>query len=329
MKTSHFSRGNTKYISIDFFHESSWLKRQSVLIVKKKGSTAGKQQGRLEIRCTPSALNFPARQGGTAAFTGLLLLLITVTDASSRETTKEGLAGGLRCNLSPDLYYKTPTPAPACVTITVDFNTDSWGKSLAGGLYVKREWAVLGLTLSTSGGVGSLPRQFNMANPHGNDDYGDYDLGSPNERCSPPGPGKGEGGEPDGAGPNCEPLGNVLIVQEPNNKPLIPDDNGKGGIISFNFSKPGGQYVQEIGLLDVDEPTQVAIVYEGVGGLLTKDIIDVPEAGDNSVQMLQINKANVKLINVMFKMSGAVMFIKFCPMEFHQRLLLEHHPLLH
>lgn len=55
----------------------------------------------------------------------------------------------------------------------------------------------------------------------------DPDLGAPNMRCDNPGPGVGEGGEPDGAGPNCAELGNVLIIQ--NATATCPDDDEDGG----------------------------------------------------------------------------------------------------
>lgn len=59
---------------------------------------------------------------------------------------------------------------------------------------------------------------FDMTNPV-EGKCGDLDLGAPNERCG--GPGIGEDGEPDGKGPNCLPLGNVLIVQEPGSTSLM------------------------------------------------------------------------------------------------------------
>ena len=77
------------------------------------------------------------------------------------------------------------------------------------------EWIELGLVLNASGGVGTLPRLFDTFNPRGpNGSGGDADLGSPNESCPVPGPGIGQGGALGEIGENCEPLGNVLIVQE-------------------------------------------------------------------------------------------------------------------
>jgi hypothetical protein len=116
-----------------------------------------------------------------------------------------------------------PTPEP-CINATITFDTDADGNPLAPGEYVEYEWAKFGLVLSASGGVGDRPRLFDTANPRcENGTGGDPDLGAPNRECDPPGgPGKGAGGAPDGDGPNCDPLGNVLIVQEPGAD--CPDD---------------------------------------------------------------------------------------------------------
>jgi hypothetical protein len=121
-----------------------------------------------------------------------------------------------------------PTPSSdTCTEQVVDFDQDSNGNGLPPGAYIGvTEYAAFGLTISASGGLGSLPRLFDTANP-GTQAKGDPDLGAPNERCDGGGPGWGEGGEPDGAGPNCKPLGNVLIIQEPNDYPEIPDDVSK------------------------------------------------------------------------------------------------------
>jgi hypothetical protein len=75
--------------------------------------------------------------------------------------------------------------------------------------------------MSAAGGFGTLPRTLDTANP-GEEPFGDADLGAPNEKCTPPGPGVGAGGEPGLPGENCSPLGNVLIIQEENEDLTIP-----------------------------------------------------------------------------------------------------------
>jgi hypothetical protein len=66
---------------------------------------------------------------------------------------------------------------------------------------------------------------------------------------SPSDPGTGVGGGPNKPGANCDPLGSVLIIQEPDSH--CPDDNADGGIIVFDFFITAS-YVYDIGLLDID-----------------------------------------------------------------------------
>jgi hypothetical protein len=134
-------------------------------------------------------------------------------------------------------------------------------------------------------------------------------LGSPNEKCDTPGPGKGEGGEPNAAGANCEFLGNVLIIQENGSDKSIPDDNTDGGIIEFNFAKR--TFVHEIGLLDVDYEATITVIYDTGKGLLTM-LINVPIMGDNAVQKVSINKENVIQLRLEATRSAALTFISFC-----------------
>jgi hypothetical protein len=107
--------------------------------------------------------------------------------------------------------------------------------------YVKNKWKNLGLVVAAEGelssGKGSKPSICDTANPV-TDGYGNADVGAPNERSSPSGPCVGNGCEPDPdqrgkEGENCEPLGNVLIFQEDNNRSDILNDNGiDGGTIT-------------------------------------------------------------------------------------------------
>jgi hypothetical protein len=101
-----------------------------------------------------------------------------------------------------------------------------------------------------------------------------------------------------------------LIVQEPGTD--VPDDNGEGGMITLDFPYPEGQYVKEIGLLDVDYATEILVVYETEYGFKEYSI-PVPLLGDNSAQTVRIDQINVKWIKVIFARSGAVTSITFCP----------------
>jgi hypothetical protein len=200
-------------------------------------------------------------------------------------------------------------------SIIIDFDKDANGYPIKPGTYVRNEWKSLGLVVDASGTKSATngARILDTTNP-GSEEDGDPDLGAPNQRCTPGGgPGIGEGGEPKSAGENCQPQGNVLIVQEDNSHPEIPDDKAGGGIITLDFFEPGGLYVYEIGLLGIDEATTVQVIYEdGRGGFITRDI-SVPDLGDNSFQVVKIDQANVRWIKVMMTRSGAVTYVKFCP----------------
>ena len=176
-----------------------------------------------------------------------------------------------------------PTPA-GCIEVELDFNAFEKGES------VDSQYSAFGLTLSASGGEGDVPIVLNTADPGGEtpDACGDSDLGSPNMRCPGGGPGKGEEGEPDGNGPNCNPLGNVLIVQEPDQP--CPDDNVDGGVIKFEFDPPV-DYVKDIGLLDVDYATVIKISFINEEGEMEDTNIVVPILGDNSYQLLSLDVA--------------------------------------
>jgi hypothetical protein len=207
----------------------------------------------------------------------------------------------------------TPTPPTAggCSLTKVDFNKDAKGNYLNRGDYVSNQWADYGLVLSSIGGFGTRPRLFDTANP-GTNQYGDPDLGAPNEACPGGGPGWGAGGQPGTPGENCSPQGLALIVQEVNNSMEIPDDNGDGGTIVMDFTEPGGQYVKEIGLLDMDYSADVIVEYLTSSGSIATRIIPVSILGDNSYQVVEIDQANVKWLKLRMQRSGAVTFITFC-----------------
>jgi hypothetical protein len=179
---------------------------------------------------------------------------------------------------------------------------------------VTDQWKSLGLKLSASGTKSSKKgaRIFDTTNP-GSIKAGDPDLGAPNQRCTPAGPGIGAGGEPTSGnkGVNCKPQGNALIIQEDNAYPDIPNDNVNGGTITFDFFEPGGKYVYEMGLLDIDYATTVKVVYENGDGSTSENDLVVPLLGDNSFQVLKIRQAAVRSIKVIMARSGAVTYIMF------------------
>ena len=235
----------------------------------------------------------------------LALLLVCASVKAEQGWFSKGIAGVQR-------YLNPEAEEQICEPVLVTFDEAADGTPLAPPLCVDNQWAEFGLSFFAEGGKGKRPCLFDTANPGSEAEGGDEDLGAPNEACSPAGPGVGEGGAPGKEGENCEPLGNVLIVQEKNVD--VPDDNKEGGILTIDFPTEGGQYVYNIGLLDIDYETSVVIVHETEEGEITEYSINVPTLGDNSYQTVEINQERVRWIKVMFSRSGAVTFVQFCPL---------------
>lgn len=86
----------------------------------------------------------------------------------------------------------TGPPVEGCVEATVTFDTAGNGNELPGGLYVVDEWEdAYGFTLSAMDGSSNVfPRLFDTSD-FGQGTSTNFALGSPNNRCSPPGPGRG------------------------------------------------------------------------------------------------------------------------------------------
>ena len=218
------------------------------------------------------------------------------------------------CPVQPPVTL-APTPAPAttCSQAKISFEYSAQGIPLQAGDYLSNEWREYGLTLSASGGTGTLPRLFDTSVYRDPTlDGGDFDLGAPNQECRPPGPGRGQGGAPGMEGENCEPLGNVLIVQEEGVE--IPDDSGTGGEIVFDFLVPATT-VGEMGFLDIEDATRVTVTHLTKNGDSVETGFDLPLLGDNSKQTLEINLENVQQIRVEMAASGAVTFFSFCYVE--------------
>lgn len=184
-----------------------------------------------------------------------------------------------------DLSLAMPR-AKSCSEVMVDFNTIPGGEVIKPGLYVSDEWMDYGMLLSSTDR--KKVRLFDSLNPTGNDD----DLGSPNMRCSPSGrPGKGEGGEPGMEGENCEPLGNVLIIQE--GTKAKPNYDSHGGIIHFDFTLVR---VLKIGLLDIEDDEDATVTMVTVNG--SEKTISVDGLGNNSIQTVLIDMDNVSRLSI-------------------------------
>lgn len=214
------------------------------------------------------------------------------------------IAIGREPDEEPLTSVSTPVPSPFpggsaplpddLVLVQIDFDSLPNGSPTEGGSYVSAEWLdEVGFTLSASGGYSSSPLILNTSNI-GSDNES---LGSPNEKCSLPGPGSGAGGEPDMPGANCDPLGNVLIIQT--NDIEENAANSKGGVITFDFF-PIAPLVHSIGLLGITgNNTTITVVHED--GTRTTEIT-VIGLGRNSVQSISIDLKRVSQLNV--RLSG-------------------------
>ena len=162
--------------------------------------------------------------------------------------------------------------AEVCQSYSVDFSQFARGEYLTNQL--QKDY---GIEINCSSEEGHGCRIFDTSVPYGEwvsgsgckcsmescseskkNDCGDPDLGAPHFACPGGGPGEGEDGGPDAEYPNCEPRGNVLIIDE-NGPGKPPDDSKNGGKIRFNFAYPTD--LEKICFLDVDakEMTYVSV----------------------------------------------------------------------
>ena len=97
----------------------------------------------------------------------------------------------------------------------------------------------------------------------------------------------------------------MLIIQEDNGYEEQPDDNQDGGVVTMDFS-PMVDEVYEIGLLDVDYPVSIVIVYmNDEGKVKEKEPIAMPVRGNNSLQKVILNAKNVVQLRLNLRHSGA------------------------
>ena len=200
----------------------------------------------------------------------------------------------------------TSGPTDVCVDTIIDFQTDGDNTGLVRGDYVGDDWfEPYGLTVTAvpnSGGFApnGNARIFDSANPGS-----DPDLGSPNSNCG--GPGVGAGGRRGQRGQNCNPIGNVLIIQSEDKEE--PDDNPTGGNITFAFDTPVQKFLS-LGLLDIENNDAfIEIVTDDASGPI---VIDVEGEGNNAVQTVSLELFNVRRVTVSFPTEGAITFLNFC-----------------
>jgi hypothetical protein len=203
-----------------------------------------------------------------------------------------------------------PSTVGGCDTCTIiDFETDSTGKKLTSADYIQSQWLeVFGITITAfakTGGhtPGDKARIYDSSTKSG--PLLDTDLGSPNEACPFGGPGKGAGGAPGSLGQNCDPVGNVLIIQDADK--LAADANEAGGTITFDFADP--VRFGHIGLMDMDEGGSYIDVVTSEGLTHTVNFFG---AGDNSVQKVVVDMNHVVSVVVHFTNAAAITELSVC-----------------
>lgn len=160
------------------------------------------------------------------------------------------------------LPQAAPTAAPTtdsiCPRKKVDFQT------LKPNTYVRSELMKtyqLELTAKLDGG-GYSPGGRVMVMDSSKPSKADPDLGSPNESCG--GPGKGAGGASGTKYQNCEPLGNVIFVQQ-NNTASADNLEGRRSTLIFRFN--GTVTTHSFTLLDADGTVAIQTAVRDMGVL--------------------------------------------------------------
>lgn len=98
---------------------------------------------------------------------------------------------------------------------------------------------------------------------------------------------------------------NVLIIPENNgvNPPTQPDDAADGGEVIFNFLWK--RNVGKLVFVDADRDNGKTITaYDGSGGIIKT--VGIPDAGDGSVQEIDVDAEGVKKLVVSYADSGAI-----------------------
>ncbi len=212
-------------------------------------------------------------------------------------------------------------PAEAA-TYTIDFETDASGqpikvgtgnKSDGNGDLISDQWLDWGVSISAQ--RNGKPEPLLLFNSNC---LGESCTGDPDDDLAT--------GEPFGT----DPQGNVLIIQQNNNKLWDPNDDRNGGTISFDFMN-GGVNLDSITLLDVDDDfgrngvdSIMFTAYFTDGTTQEIDIFSLPTSGpnsivtqlssvtgDNSLYEFNLGLSDVMKFDVTYPGSGAIASIKW------------------
>jgi len=191
-------------------------------------------------------------------------------------------------------FCKSPTMA--------DFNTDRYGNTIP-SRHVKNDWVHLGFAVVAAGYEGytdgHFVKAFNSSVPGEKAAYG-----SPNSACPGGGPGVGSGGVPGQSGENCEPIGNLLLIEE--------DDEIEdvGATLTFIYFSPVDK-IESVGVFGVGTDETIIIEWAKLTGETGSR--KYRGMGENSMQKISLKRArDVLMLSITFSKSGAVAFIEFC-----------------
>jgi hypothetical protein len=155
---------------------------------------------------------------------------------------------------------------------------------------------------------------FDSASIRGDNQKWDPDLGSPNRACPGGGPGRGMGGKPGAQFPNCIAQGKIMIIQNEEMDPSIPNDSAFGGCMIFNFIEPVA--LKNFGIMDIDESENVDITITTSSNVQLATFESPRTIGNNGLWFANSTAdiarfSDVKKMEVCFPGSGAITFIDF------------------
>lgn len=202
--------------------------------------------------------------------------------------------------------------------VILNWEQDAGGNTLASGQVIDDEYhSTTGISVTVQvqspSGVAAI---FPSNAPPGVD----FDIGSPNETCPGGGPGTGDGGEVGQVGENCMNHGNVLImptIGDGNGDDFIdgvPNDDDRGGTITFIFSAP--VRIDYVEALDQESEENLTIEsYSDVAGTNLLDAQNPSGYGDNSYENVPIQVEGVRRVELDFLGSGAISNLAFTPQD--------------
>lgn len=205
--------------------------------------------------------------------------------------------------------------------VILDWETDAQGNALSPGQVIDDEFhSATGISITVQAESERADGSDVSAIFPSDQPTADPDLGTPNETCPGGGPGEGEGGEVGEEGENCTPLGNILIIPTVGDNDGdgfidgMPDDDARGGLVTFLFSDPVTlDYLQ---ILD-QEAGETAVIraynnVSGDAGALIEEVSTMP-LGNNSFQQVDLAAQGVMRLDVQYLGSGGLASLAYTP----------------